>query len=138
MVEIAKALAFDAGIVIMDEPTSALSDAETRRLFQIIRALKAEGRAIIYISHRLEEVAEIGDRVTVLRDGRKVGSADVASRRRRRLRTRLDRRGRERRHQRVRRRGQPVRLARGRAVAGARAPVIVVGSPCTWTPWALR
>jgi ribose transport system ATP-binding protein len=79
MVEIAKALTLDARIVIMDEPTSALTDRETRRLFQIIGALKAEGRAIIYISHRLEEVAEIGDRVTVLRDGRKVGSADVAT-----------------------------------------------------------
>ena len=82
MVEIAKALTLDARIVIMDEPTSALTDRETRRLFQIIGALKAEGRAIIYISHRLEEVAEIGDRVTVLRDGRKVGSADVAASRR--------------------------------------------------------
>ena len=79
MLEIAKALTLDAKIVIMDEPTSALTDRETRRLFQIIGALKAEGRAIIYISHRLEEVAEIGDRVTVLRDGRKVGSADVAA-----------------------------------------------------------
>jgi ribose transport system ATP-binding protein len=79
MVEIAKALTLDARIVIMDEPTSALTDRETRRLFQIIRALKAEGRAIIYISHRLEEVAEMGDRVRVLRDGRKVGSADVAA-----------------------------------------------------------
>ena len=79
MLEIAKALTLDAKIVIMDEPTSALTDRETRRLFQIIGALKAEGRAIIYISHRLEEVAEIGDRVTVLRDGRKVGSADVAT-----------------------------------------------------------
>ena len=79
MVEIAKALTLDAKIVIMDEPTSALTDRETRRLFEIIGALKAEGRAIIYISHRLEEVAEIGDRVTVLRDGRKVGSADVAT-----------------------------------------------------------
>ena len=57
MLEIAKALTLDAKIVIMDEPTSALTDRETRRLFQIIGALKAEGRAIIYISHRLEEVA---------------------------------------------------------------------------------
>jgi ribose transport system ATP-binding protein len=77
MVEIAKALSLNAKIVIMDEPTSALTDRETRRLFEIIRALRAEGRAIIYISHRLEEVALIGDRVTVLRDGRKVGSAEV-------------------------------------------------------------
>ena len=77
MVEIAKALSLNARIVIMDEPTSALTDRETRRLFEIIRGLRAEGRAIIYISHRLEEVALIGDRVTVLRDGRKVGSAEV-------------------------------------------------------------
>jgi ribose transport system ATP-binding protein len=79
MVEIAKALSLNAKIVIMDEPTSALTDRETQRLFEIIRALRAEGRAIIYISHRLEEVAEIGDRVTVLRDGRKVGSAEVGA-----------------------------------------------------------
>ncbi len=78
LVEIAKALSLDARIVIMDEPTSALTDRETRRLFDIIGALKAEGRAIIYISHRLEEVAQIGDRVTVLRDGRKVATAAVA------------------------------------------------------------
>ena len=58
MVEIAKALSLDARIVIMDEPTSALTDHETRRLFGIIRNLKAHGRAVIYISHRLEEVAQ--------------------------------------------------------------------------------
>jgi ribose transport system ATP-binding protein len=78
LVEIAKALSLDARIVIMDEPTSALTDRETRRLFGIIAALKAEGRAIIYISHRLEEVAQVGDRVTVLRDGRKVATRVVA------------------------------------------------------------
>jgi ribose transport system ATP-binding protein len=78
LVEIAKALSVDARIVIMDEPTSALTDRETRRLFGIIAALKAEGRAIIYISHRLEEVAQIGDRVTVLRDGKKVATVAVA------------------------------------------------------------
>jgi ribose transport system ATP-binding protein len=77
MVEIAKALSLDAQIVIMDEPTSALTDRETRRLFEIIRTLKAEGRAVVYISHRLEEVAEIGDRVTVLRDGRTVATHEV-------------------------------------------------------------
>ena len=78
MVEIAKALSLDARIVIMDEPTSALTDHETRRLFGIIRSLKAQGRAVIYISHRLEEVAQVGDRVTVLRDGRRIGTLDVA------------------------------------------------------------
>jgi ribose transport system ATP-binding protein len=77
LVEIAKALSLDAQIVIMDEPTSALTDRETRRLFAIIRTLKAERRAVIYISHRLEEVAEIGDRVTVLRDGRTVATHEV-------------------------------------------------------------
>ena len=56
MVEIAKALSLDARIVIMDEPTAALTDHETRRLFGIIRGLEAHGRAVIYISHRLEEV----------------------------------------------------------------------------------
>ena len=78
MVEIAKALSLDARIVIMDEPTSALTDHETRRLFGIIRDLKAHGRAVIYISHRLEEVAQIGDQVTVMRDGRRIGTLDVA------------------------------------------------------------
>jgi ribose transport system ATP-binding protein len=78
LVEIAKALSLDARIVIMDEPTSALTDRETRRLFGIIAALKTDGRAIIYISHRLEEVAQVGDRVTVLRDGRKVATRELA------------------------------------------------------------
>jgi ribose transport system ATP-binding protein len=78
MVEIAKALSLNARVVIMDEPTSALTDFETRRLFGIIRSLRAEGRAVIYISHRLEEVAQVGDRVTVLRDGRRIGTLDIA------------------------------------------------------------
>jgi len=72
MVEIAKALSQHARILVMDEPTAALSDPEIQRLFAIIRTLKAEGVAIIYISHRLHEIFEIGDRITVLRDGRKV------------------------------------------------------------------
>ena len=74
IVEIAKALSQHARILVMDEPTSALSDHETERLFQVIRRLKAEGVAIIYISHRLAEVFLLGDRITVLRDGRKVGT----------------------------------------------------------------
>ncbi len=78
MVEIAKALSVNARVVIMDEPTSALTDRETARLFEIIRSLKAANVAIIYISHRLEEVKQIGDRVTVLRDGRKIGTVDAA------------------------------------------------------------
>jgi ribose transport system ATP-binding protein len=71
-VEIVKALSQHARLLVMDEPTAALSDPEIARLFAIIRTLKAEGVAIIYISHRLHEIVEIGDRITVLRDGRKV------------------------------------------------------------------
>lgn len=74
LVEIARALSDRARILIMDEPTSALSAHEIGNLFAIIRRLKAEGVGIIYISHRLEEVAQIGDRVTVLRDGRRVAT----------------------------------------------------------------
>ena len=74
IVEIAKALSQNARILVMDEPTSALSDRETERLFHLIRRLKSEGVAIIYISHRLAEVFELGDRITVLRDGKKVAS----------------------------------------------------------------
>jgi ribose transport system ATP-binding protein len=77
MVEIAKALSLDASVLIMDEPTSALTDRETRTLFEIVRALRSRGVSIIYISHRLEEVREIGDRVTVLRDGRKVATLPI-------------------------------------------------------------
>jgi ribose transport system ATP-binding protein len=75
MVEIAKALAFDASIVIMDEPTSALSDAEVARLFRVIHDLKAAGATILYISHKMNEVFTLADAVTVLRDGKFVASA---------------------------------------------------------------
>jgi ribose transport system ATP-binding protein len=74
MVEIAKALSQDARILVMDEPTATLSDRETERLFAMIARLKAHGVAIVYISHRLAEVFALGDRITVLRDGRKVAS----------------------------------------------------------------
>ncbi|MFY9992308.1 MAG: sugar ABC transporter ATP-binding protein, partial [Rhodoplanes sp.] len=74
LVEIAKALSQDARILVLDEPTSALSDRETERLFALIRQLKASGVAIVYISHRLAEVFALGDRITVLRDGRKIAS----------------------------------------------------------------
>ncbi len=74
MVEIAKAISQDARILVLDEPTSALSDRETERLFAIIRRLKANGVAIVYISHRLAEVFALGDRITVLRDGKKIAS----------------------------------------------------------------
>lgn len=75
MVEIAKAIAFQADIVIMDEPTSALSDAEVSRLFRVIGELKTQNHTIIYISHKMNEVFRLADQVTVLRDGRLVTSA---------------------------------------------------------------
>jgi ribose transport system ATP-binding protein len=74
VVEIAKALSQNARILVMDEPTAALSDREIERLFDRVRALKATGVAVVYISHRLQEIAAIADRVTVLRDGRNVAS----------------------------------------------------------------
>jgi len=72
MVEIAAALSKDADVIIMDEPTAALTDAEVERLFELIRRLRDQGTAIVYISHKLEEVMAIADRATVLRDGRLV------------------------------------------------------------------
>jgi ABC-type sugar transport system ATPase subunit/ribose/xylose/arabinose/galactoside ABC-type transport system permease subunit len=78
VVDIARALAFDARVVIMDEPTAALTQQETRRLFEIIRGLKQRGTAVIYISHDLEEIFEIAARVTVLRDGKHVRTLPVA------------------------------------------------------------
>ncbi len=72
MVEIAKALSLNASVLIMDEPTSSLTEQETQLLFKVIRELKAQGTGIVYISHRLDEMAEIVDRVTILRDGRYV------------------------------------------------------------------
>ena len=77
MVEIAKAISLDAGILIMDEPTSALTEREIAELFARMRTLRAAGVSIVYISHRLEELFEIGDRVTVLRDGRLVGTHNI-------------------------------------------------------------
>jgi len=74
MVEIAKALSQNARILVMDEPTAALSDRETELLFAMIQRLKHDGVAIVYISHRLSEVFALGDRITVLRDGRKIAS----------------------------------------------------------------
>jgi ribose transport system ATP-binding protein len=78
VVEIAKALSQNARILVMDEPTAALSDRESARLFDRVRALKRDGVAIVYISHRLQEIFEIGDRITVLRDGRNVVSLTPA------------------------------------------------------------
>jgi erythritol transport system ATP-binding protein len=77
IVEIAKALAQDVRILIMDEPTSALSAAEVEILFRIIRELKSRGVAIIYISHKLEELLQIGDYITILRDGHKVAEEEA-------------------------------------------------------------
>ena len=77
-VEIAKALATNAKIIIMDEPTSSLTTEETKNLFKIIRLLKEQGIGIIYISHKLKEIKEIGDRVTVLKDGKYVNTRDVS------------------------------------------------------------
>lgn len=74
LVEIARALLFDSKVLIMDEPTSAISDHEVELLFQIIKELKAQNVAIVYISHKLDELFEIADRFEVLRDGRHVGS----------------------------------------------------------------
>jgi ribose transport system ATP-binding protein len=72
MVEIAKALSLDARVLIMDEPTAVLTTTEVERLFEIVRQLRDQGVAIVFITHHLEEIAEIGDRVTVLRDGMSV------------------------------------------------------------------
>jgi|WetSurMetagenome_2_1015567.scaffolds.fasta_scaffold50367_2 erythritol transport system ATP-binding protein len=77
IVEIAKALTQEVRILIMDEPTSALSAAEVEVLFRVIRELKSQGVAIIYISHKLEELLQIGDYITILRDGRKVAEEEA-------------------------------------------------------------
>jgi rhamnose transport system ATP-binding protein len=78
LVEIAKALSSEVRVLLLDEPTSALSDREAGRLFEIIEGLKDSGVAIIYVSHRLGEILEIADQITVLRDGAKVGTLAVA------------------------------------------------------------
>ena len=73
-VEILRALSYDARILIMDEPTAALTEADVLRLFDIVRRLKARGVGIVYISHRMDEIFMLADRVTVLRDGAFVGT----------------------------------------------------------------
>jgi inositol transport system ATP-binding protein len=78
MVEIARALSMKSRLIVMDEPTSALSSAEVEKLFRIARELKAQGLSIIFVTHRLEEVMQICDRYTVLRDGRLMGSGSIA------------------------------------------------------------
>lgn len=84
-VEIARALSTDARIIVMDEPSAVLTDREVEKLFEIVRDLRARGIGIVYISHRLEEVFEIADRLMVLRDGRKVGEGLVADTSRKQL-----------------------------------------------------
>lgn len=79
MVEIAKATSKQAKIIIMDEPSATLTDHELKALFSLIRQLKAEGVSIVYISHRLEEVFEVCDRATIMRDGHWIASEDVSS-----------------------------------------------------------
>ncbi len=76
MIEIAKALAHDPDILILDEPTAAISERDAKILFSIVRRLTAEGKSIIYISHRLQEIFEIADRVTILKDGKGQGTYD--------------------------------------------------------------
>jgi ribose transport system ATP-binding protein len=78
MVEIAKALSLNAEVLVMDEPTAALTDTEIDELFRIIRELRASGVGIVHISHRLEELKQISDRVTVMRDGRYIATLDTA------------------------------------------------------------
>jgi ribose transport system ATP-binding protein len=78
MVEIAKALSLDAKLLIMDEPTSALTDTEIKQLFTVIRRLKARGVAVVFISHHMDEVFQICDRGTVLRDGEYIATVDLA------------------------------------------------------------
>jgi len=77
MVEITKALSFNSKVLIMDEPTAALTNNEINKLFTVIRGLKAKGVGIIYISHRLEELKQISDRITVMRDGKYVDTLDT-------------------------------------------------------------
>src|SRR5437763_12529 len=77
LVEIAKALSQNARIVVLDEPTAALTDAEVETLFGILNDLRARGVAMIYISHKLDEVFHIGDRITVLRDGKTIETSDT-------------------------------------------------------------
>jgi len=79
MVEIAKVLSFESKVIIMDEPTDALTDTETESLFRVIGELKSQGRGIVYISHRMKEIFEICDDVTVFRDGQFIAEREVSS-----------------------------------------------------------
>ena len=77
MIEIAKALMVDAQVIIMDEPTAALTQSETTVLFQVVNSLREKGVSIVYISHRMEEIFELCDRITVLRDGSYIGTKEI-------------------------------------------------------------
>jgi methyl-galactoside transport system ATP-binding protein len=79
MVEIAKAISYDAKIIVLDEPTSSLTDKEVALLFDIIRLIKKQGVGIVYISHKMDEIFQISDDVTVLRDGRYIGTEAISS-----------------------------------------------------------
>src|SRR5207248_10448992 len=78
LVEIAKALSQDASILVLDEPTAALTDAEVETLFGILNDLRARGVAMIYISHKLDEVFHLSDRIAVLRDGKTIDSTPTS------------------------------------------------------------
>ena len=78
MVEIAKALSYDSRVLVMDEPTAALNARETEELFRIIDGLRAAGKGIIYISHKMDEIRRISDRVTIMRDGQWIGTRETA------------------------------------------------------------
>ena len=79
MVEIARALSYESQLLIMDEPTSALTERDAAHLFAIIRELKSQGKGVLYITHRMDELSEIADEVTVLRDGRYIGTERTAN-----------------------------------------------------------
>ncbi len=76
MIEIAKAVSYDAKVIVFDEPTSSLSESEAEKLFGIIETLKKRGCAIIYISHKMDEILKISDEITVMRDGRHIATRD--------------------------------------------------------------
>jgi methyl-galactoside transport system ATP-binding protein/inositol transport system ATP-binding protein len=77
MVEIARAVSYNSKLIIMDEPSSALTEKETQQLFKVIRKLKADGKSVIYISHKLDEIKQITDRISVFRDGTYIGTEDT-------------------------------------------------------------
>lgn len=79
MVEIAKALSLDARVLIMDEPTAVLTSGEVDKLFRIVRRLREDGVGVVFITHHLDEIAALGDRVTVIRDGRSVGQVPAST-----------------------------------------------------------